>query len=81
MWGIFLNSYWLFLFLGLGSLVAVALLIEWVIMLPSEIRFVQHQWAKEDRSPLYREVVETRKAVKDLQKEIFELKAKLKEGG
>lgn len=79
---IFLNSYWLFLFLGLGSVVAIALFVEWVLVLPSEIRFTQNQWAKGDRSPIYREVVETRKTLekfeKKFEKEISELKRELR---
>ncbi len=71
---IFLNSFLLFLFLGLGSIVAGALFVEWVLVLPSEIRFTQHQWAKGSRSPLYRELIETRKAVEKLEKEVRELK-------
>ena len=75
---IFLNSYWLFLFLGLGGIIVIVLLIEWVVMFPSEIRFTQYQWAKGSRSPLYREVTETRKIVEKLEKEISELKTKLR---
>lgn len=75
---IFLNSYWLFLFLGLGSLLFVALLLEWVVMYPSEIRFSHYQWAKGGRSPLYSEIVETRKIVSKLEKEIFELRQELR---
>lgn len=75
---VFLGSYWLFLFLGLGGVVFVALLIEWVVMFPSEIRFSQYQWAKGDRSPLYSEIAETRKIVSRLEKEISELRRELR---
>ncbi len=75
---VFLGSYWLFLFLGLGGVVFVALLIEWVVMFPSEVRFSQHQWAKGDRSPLYSEIAETRETVARLEKEISELRRELR---
>jgi len=75
---IFLNSYLLFLFLGLGGVVAVALLIEWVLVLPSEVRFTQNQWAKGNRSPLYSQLVETRKSVGRLEREVSKLREELK---
>ena len=71
---IFLGSYWLFLLLGLGGAVFVALLFEWVVVFPSEVRFTQYQWARGDRSPIYNEIVETKKIVSRLEKEVSELR-------
>lgn len=46
------GSYWIFLIvLGLG--LAALMIFEYVIMLPSLMRFQQTQYYKEDRSPLY----------------------------
>ena len=69
---VFLGSYWLFLLLGLGGAVFVALLFEWVVVFPSEVRFTQYQWAKGDRSPLYSEIKEMRKIVERLEQKISE---------